>query len=329
MKPGPIRISTPSKVVAITGADGMLGTELVKQLRRSEGYRVVPLTLADMDITDLLAVRRTMDSLRPDILVHTAAFTQVDTSEKDPLQALMVNAEGTKNLAFSCREQDIEMIFISTDYVFDGKKGSPYLETDPTCPINTYGRSKELGERYVATLVKRHKIVRTSWLNGLGGVFVRNFIETILKIAEHRNQLSVVNDQIGRPTFTFDLARRLILMFSIPETGVFHLTNSGQCSWYDLALAIVDQANLSGVTVQPIPSTQFRALAQRPAFSVLENRCLAELGFDPLPHWKESLREYFRRRRLRERAMQPPPPQPDLTGAAGADSPSPPSRKSR
>lgn len=303
----PTKKHTPRrKTILVTGADGMLGTELVKQLRRVEGYRVIPSLLKDMDITDVLSVRDNLKEQGPDVIIHTAAYTQVDSAEKDPLAAQMVNAEGTKNLAFFCRELDIELIYISTDYVFDGKKGEPYVESDATCPINTYGRTKLLGEQYIQALVDRHKIVRTSWLNGLSGSFTRNFIETILRIAQRKNRISVVNDQVGRPTFTFDLARRLILMVELQETGIFHATNAGQCSWFEFAEEIVRIAEMPGVTVHPITTAQFRSLALRPEFSVLENKRMLDLGLEPLPQWRDSLREYFRRRRLREKAMQTP-----------------------
>ncbi len=307
----PGKRSARIKEVFITGADGMLGTELVKHVRRTEGYKVIPSTIKDLDITDLTAVRDALFKQRPDIVIHTAAYTQVDSAEKDPLSAMLVNAEGTKNLAFFCRELDIEMIYISSDYVFDGKKGEPYTESDTPCPINTYGRSKWLGEVYIQTLLDHYKIVRTSWLNGLGGSFTRNFIETILRIAQRKNRLSVVEDQIGRPTFTFDVARRLVLMLEVRENGIFHITNSGECSWYELAEEILTMANIEGVTVHPITTAQFRSLALRPEYSVLENRRCEDMGFDPLPHWRESLREYFRRRRLREKAMQTPFPGPE------------------
>lgn len=284
----------------------MLGTELVKQVRRVEGYRVIPSVIKDLDITDMVSVRDNLQELRPDVIIHTAAYTQVDSAEKDPLSARMVNAEGTKNLAFFCRELGIEIMYISSDYVFDGKKGSGYVESDVPCPINTYGRSKLLGEEYVQALLDRYKIIRTSWLNGLGGSFTRNFIETILRVAQRKNRISVVNDQIGRPTFTFDLARRLVLMLEMPETGIFHVTNSGHCSWYELAEEIVQMGGVEGVSVHPITTAQFRSLALRPEFSVLENKRLRDLGLEPLPHWRDSLREYFRRRRLREKAMQTP-----------------------
>jgi len=156
MTPASPKPSMRAKSIAVTGADGMLGTELVKQLRRMEGVRLFPLTIKDVDITDLIAVRDRLRALRPDILIHTAAFTQVDTAEKEPLTAFMVNAEGTKNLAFFCRDLGIEMVHISTDYVFDGEKGKPYVEKDRTCPISTYGRTKELAEQYVQGLRDRY-----------------------------------------------------------------------------------------------------------------------------------------------------------------------------
>lgn len=333
--------SSRSKVIAVTGASGMLGAEVIRQLRTIGGYKTVALTQEKMDITDVLEVKKVLGELRPHALIHCAAFTQVDTAEKEPQTCNMVNAEGTKNLAFFCRELNIDLIYISTDYVFDGTKGAPYLESDPTVPINTYGRSKELGEKYVAGLCERYKIVRTSWLNGLGGTNVRNFIETMLRLAETRSTLSVVNDQVGKPTFTFDLAKALILLLEVKRSGIFHVTNSGQASWYEFACEIIREAGLPNVTVQPISSEQFRSLARRPRYSVLENSQMQELGLEPLPDWRISLREYMRRRKLRVQALTeataagknptaqatPEPQRPAPAGAA-PKFPAPPRRKS-
>ncbi len=284
------------RTVLVTGANGMLGSEVVRLLQRETDVRAVPTTLAEMDLTDLSAVRDTMTRVRPTHVIHCAAFTAVDTAEKEPLRAYMVNAEGTKNLAFFCREIDAEMIYLSTDYVFSGDKRVPYVETDPTGPINTYGKSKLLGERYLQALLDKHKIVRTSWLNGLGGDHTRNFIETMLRLAETRPLLHVVNDQIGRPTFTFDLAQALVTLLSVNSVGVFHVTNSGApCSWYDLARAIFEESG-KDVEVKAVTSEQFRSLARRPAYSVMDNTRFRALGIPEPPPWRESLREYFRRR---------------------------------
>ncbi len=275
----------------------MLGSELVRLLNRESDTRVVPCTAREMDVTDLEAVKRTLERHRPTHVVHCAAYTAVDSAEKEPLRCYMVNAEGTKNIAFFSREIDFELVYISSDYVFPGTGNKPLRETEPTGPLNTYGKSKLLGERYVQVLCERYKIVRTSWLCGLGGNYQRNFIETMLRLAETRPQLSVVNDQFGKPTMTFDLAAMLNTLLTVNSFGIFHVTNSGICTWFDFACEIFRQAGKTP-DVRPISSEQFRSLARRPRFSALDCSRLTELGLGELPPWQESLREYFRRRKL-------------------------------
>lgn len=289
--------ATIVKTVLVTGADGMLGSEVVRLLSRESDVHIIGTTVDQMDITNLGAVRDTMLRHRPTHIIHCAAFTAVDSAEKEPLRAYMVNAEGTKNLAFFARELDAEMIYLSTDYIFSGTKGTPYLEGDTPNPLNTYGKSKLLGERYVQALTEQHKIVRTSWLNGLGGDFTRNFIETMLRLAESRPSLSVVHDQRGRPTFTFDLAQALVMLLNVNSYGIFHVTNSGECTWYEFAVRLFELAG-KHVDLQPISSEQFRSLARRPTYSALDNTRFPALGLPKLPAWEDSLREYFRRRRV-------------------------------
>lgn len=286
----------PVKRVLVTGANGMLGSEVMKLLGRDGSVTAVGTGMRDMDVTNLASVKDVMQRVRPTHVIHCAAYTYVDTAEKEPLKAYAINAEGTKNLAFFCREQDVELIYVSTDYVFNGEKTTPWLETDRTAPLNVYGTSKLLGEVYAQTLLERHKIVRTSWLNGLGGDFGRNFIETMLRISESRSTLSLVSDQRGRPTFTFDLAQVLVTLLDVRAYGVFHATNSGECSWFEFACEIFAQSGRSGLTLRPILSEQFRSAARRPAYSVMANTRLPGLGVAALPDWRESLREYFRRR---------------------------------
>jgi dTDP-4-dehydrorhamnose reductase len=257
-----------------------------------------------LDITDLAAVKIALESNRPTHIIHCAAFTQVDTAEKDPLIAYSINAEGTKNLAFFAQQIGAELIYLSTDYVFDGTRKEGYVETAQPNPLNVYGRSKLAGERNLQILCERHKIVRTSWLNGLGGAHNRNFIETMLRIAETRNQLSVVNDQHGRPTFTFDLAPALVMLLDVQSYGIFHITGEGTCTWYDLACRIFKEQGID-IQVRPITSDQFRSLAERPRFSVLLNTRFGALGLPSLPPWEHSLSEYFRRRRLAESVSHP------------------------
>lgn len=285
------------KTVIVTGSDGMLGTELIRHLRKLSDVNIIPTTLKTMDITNLGSIRAMFERYRPTHIIHCAAFTQVDTAEKDPLAAFMVNAEGTKNLAFFATRFDTEILYISTDYVFDGKRGKPYTENDTPNPINTYGKSKLRGEEYLRDLCDRHKIIRTSWLNGLGGVYNRNFIETMLRISEQRNELSVVDDQTGRPTFTFDLANGIILLLNAQAYGVFHVTGEGQTTWYGFAKKVFEIAK-KDVHLKPITTEQFRSLADRPRYSVLKNTRFEKLGMELLPHWELSLAEYFRRRKL-------------------------------
>lgn len=292
------------KDVLVTGADGMLGTEVVRHLKRRRDVRVHRGVLPELDITNLDNVRREIERIHPTHIVHTAAFTAVDAAEKDPLAAMTVNAEGTKNLAFFAREVGAEFVYVSTDYVFNGRKEEGFVESDEPDPINVYGRSKLAGERAVQTLCDRHKIVRTSWLNGLGGVSNRHFIETMLRIAETKSTLSVVNDQRGCPTFTFDLAPAIVELLDVNDYGVFHVTGSGACTWYDFAVRSFELAGVK-VDVKPVTSDQFRSLAERPRCSVLNNTRFAALGLATLPHWHESLVDYFRRRRLAESVSRP------------------------
>lgn len=289
------------KKVLITGSDGMLGSEVMRLLARDEQVQTVGTTVADMDITNLARVRDVLYEHRPTHIVHCAAFTFVDQAEKDLLRAYQINAEGTKNLAFFCRELDVELIYLSTDYVFPGSKEEPYLETDRPAPLNAYGQTKLLGEIYTSTLLERHKVVRTSWLNGLGGDFTRNFIETMLRVSETRSVLSLVADQVGRPTFTFDLGQMLVTLLDVNAYGIFHVTNSGQCSWFEFAKEIFAEAGRTDLELRPILSEQFRSAAKRPHYSVLDNGRLRALGLPLLPDWQESLKEYFRRRRLAEK----------------------------
>jgi len=286
------------KRVLVTGANGMLGSEVMRLLGRNSAVTALGTAMKDMDVTNLRSVKETMERFRPSHVIHCAAYTFVDTAEKEPVKAYAINAEGTKNLAFFCREQDVELLYVSTDYVFDGSKRQPWVETDATGPLNVYGRSKLLGEVYTQTLLERHKIIRTSWLNGLGGDFSRNFIETMLRISESRSTLSLVNDQVGRPTFTFDLAQVLVTLLDVRAYGVFHVTNGGECSWYDFAREIFAQHGRTGLTLRPILSEQFRSAARRPSYSVMANTRLPGLGIAALPDWRESLREYFRRRSM-------------------------------
>lgn len=276
----------------------MLGSEVMRHLAADSQVSAVPSSVQNMDVTNLRQVRDVLQRERPTHIIHCAAYTQVDSAEKEQLRAYQINADGTKNLAFFCREQDIELIYLSTDYVFPGDGQRPYLESDPPGPINTYGMTKLLGETYCQVLLDRCKIVRTSWLNGLGGDYTRNFIETMLRVSETRSVLSLVNDQVGRPTFTFDLAKALVTLLDAKDYGVYHVSNGGECSWFEFASEIFRVAGRHHLTLRPILSEQFRSAAKRPHYSVLANTRFEKIGLQPLPHWKDSLKEYFRRREV-------------------------------
>lgn len=288
------------KTILVTGADGMLGVDLTRHLRKC-GHRVAASTIRSMDITNLNEVRRTLLKIKPDLVIHAAAYTAVDKAESERELCMAVNAEGAKNVAFFCRELGAEMIYLSTDYVFDGTKKKPYVETDKPHPIGVYGESKWRGEEAVRALVERHKICRTSWLIGAHGIAGTNFIEKIFRAADEKKSLRVVNDQVGRPTFSFDLAVLLEKLAGVPAWGVFHTTNSGQCTWYELAKAALEMSGRGDVPIAPVPSSEYPAPARRPANSLLDAPRLCRLGIPLLRDWREALQEYLARRKKRKK----------------------------
>ena len=291
--------------VLITGISGMLGVDLYQTLR--EEYEVVGFDIKEFpstsfspppaqrgDITRIDEVKRAFHELTPDLVVHTAAYTDVDGCEKNPDKAYKVNALGTQNVCLASQDLNIPVMYISTDFVFDGNKGSPYLEFDQPHPISIYGRSKLAGEDYVKTLLNRYFIVRTSWLYGHYG---RNFVETILKLAEEKEELTVVDDQVGSPTYTRDLSRKIKELLSTKLYGIYHITNSGSCSWYEFAREILKLADIKRVELKPVTSEELDRPAPRPRFSVLENYCLRLTLGNSMRNWKEALREYIKRDR--------------------------------
>ena len=276
--------------VLITGAKGMLGLDLIDVFRKS--YDVFGRDIDDFDITrdeeTIDAIRR----IRPDIVIHTAAYTEVDGCESHIELAHSVNGRGTKNVASACRELGSRMVYISTDYVFDGMKSGGYSEEDPTCPINTYGRSKLEGERWVRTMVDRFVIVRTAWLFGRGG---NNFVKIILKLAKEKGALSVVNDQVGSPTYTVDLSQAIYVLMEKRCRGIYHITNGEICSWYEYAREILAMSDLGDIPVHPISSDQLNRAAKRPNNSVLDRgKFEGETGYRMRP-WREALRDYLNR----------------------------------
>jgi dTDP-4-dehydrorhamnose reductase len=260
--------------IHVVGAGGMLGQDIV----RAGGGATVPLTHADLDVTDAAAVR---EALAGATVINCAAYTDVDGAESDSVSAHAVNAEGARNVA----EAAGRVLYISTDYVFDGAKRQPYVESDVPGPLQEYGRSKLAGERATADANPNHLIVRSSWLFGAGG---RNFVETILTLAGERDELRVVDDQVGCPTFTGHLAEALVTLAGGDARGLLHVAGAGSCSWFDFARAILSRAG-SDCAVQPCATAEFPRPARRPPYSVLAS----ELGGAALPAWQDGLDAYL------------------------------------
>ena len=269
--------------VLVTGAKGQLGVELLDVFGRD--HDVVGLDLPELDITKPETTRVIADT-RPAWVIHAAAWTDVDGCERDPERAFLVNGEGTRRVAEACRATGAGMVYLSTDYVFDGRKGAPYLETDPVSPLSAYARSKVAGEEAVRAVAPRWAIVRTAWLFGVSG---KNFVKTIVEKAGAGGPLRVVDDQVGSPTYARDLAEAIAQLVSRGLTGTYHLTNAGSCSWYAFTRAIVEEAGMAHVAVTPMTTTELGRPAPRPAISVLANHAWVAAGLCPLRPWREAL----------------------------------------
>jgi dTDP-4-dehydrorhamnose reductase len=268
----------------------MLGRDLVAYLESR--HCVLPLTRSGASISDCRSVDRALDRAEPDIVLHCAAFTAVDDCELQPELAWKVNAEGTQNVARACQRRRIPILYLSTDYVFDGEKPEPYLETDRPNPLNIYGLTKLAGEERVKELAARFWIVRVSWLFGPWG---RNFVRAILDQARAGQALRVVADQIGAPTYTMHLAEKIEQIFTGAEAGIYHVTNQGYCSWFEFAEEILHQAGLDRIALSPIPSSALDRRARRPRNSRLANARLESSGLGLLPPWAHAVRSYLSR----------------------------------
>jgi len=279
---------TDTMKILVTGANGQLGRELVL-LPAPRDMEIVGFGREELDITDLAQCRSMIQLHKPEAIIHCAAYTKVDQAESQPDEAYRVNAYGTRNAALAAEEIGAKFVYISTDYVFDGRADKPYREYDRTDPQTVYGRSKLAGEQLVQSLTSRYFIVRTSWVYGKHGA---NFVKTMLKLAEERKMLRVVDDQIGSPTYTLDLARFLLELVKTDYYGIYHASNSGICSWYEFAKAIFEERRLN-VHVEPCTTEEFPRPAQRPAWSVLDHGAIRAHGFEPLRPWREALRDYL------------------------------------
>jgi dTDP-4-dehydrorhamnose reductase len=282
--------------VLVTGSAGMLAKDLIPLLSK-RGHEVIAPPEDKLDITNLKVVKDVVDKLTPELVTNCAAYTNVDGAEKQEHQALIVNGLGVQNLCLLCQEHDIPLVHFSTDYVFDGTKPSPYTIYDQTNPINAYGRSKLLGEKYVMWLLTKFYLIRTSWLFGLQG---KNFIETMLELGQKQKQVSVVNDQRGCPTWTRHLAEATISLMETGHYGIYHVTNSEPTTWFDFTKEIF---RLSGINtaVTPVTTEQYPRPARRPANSVLDHFPLKEVIGRDMPSWKEALREYLAQRKEKAR----------------------------
>lgn len=280
--------------VLIVGARGQLGCDLVDAFA---DYQVTPYTSSDMDITDEATVQQQVAFTAPDVVINAAAFTRVDECEREHITAYQINAIGPRNLALACKKWDVPLVHISTNYVFDGYKDSPYVEEDSVAPLNSYGISKLAGEYFVQSAWHKHFIVRVSGLFGINPSRMKgtNFVETMLRLGAKGNRLRIVSDESLSPTYTVDAANVIRKMVDTYEYGLFHLSNQGNCTWFEFAEEIFRQAGLS-VEVAPVTAAEYGAPARRPLNSCLENKHLQEINLAPKRNWQDALSDYLKNR---------------------------------
>lgn len=276
--------------VLVTGVKGQLGYDVVNECKK-RGIEAVGVDVEEMDITDAQAVDDVITQSKVDAVIHCAAYTAVDAAEDNEVICRRVNAKGTENIAKVCKKLDIKMVYISTDYVFDGEGERPWEPDDERHPLNVYGQTKYEGELAVEQNLEKYFIVRIAWVFGVNG---KNFIKTMLRLGEERGAVSVVNDQIGSPTYTYDLAVLLVDMVQTEKYGHYHATNEGLCSWYDFACEIFKQAGMDQVKVTPVDSSAFPAKAKRPNNSRMSKDKLEQNGFHRLPTWQDALGRYLK-----------------------------------
>lgn len=276
--------------VLVTGAKGQLGTDLMNELKK-QGLEGIGVDIEEMDITDADACMRVISEANVDAVIHCAAYTAVDAAEDNVELCRKINGEGTRNVALACKAADVKMMYISTDYVFDGKGRRPWEPDDHRDPLNVYGMTKYEGEIAIEELLERYFTVRIAWVFGVAG---KNFIKTMLRLGKERGAVSVVNDQVGSPTYTYDLARLLVDMIQTEHYGRYHATNEGECSWYEFAVEIFRQAGMEEVTVTPVSSSEFAAKAVRPENSRMSKEKLSDKGFTRLPKWQDALSRFLK-----------------------------------
>lgn len=283
--------------VLVTGVKGQLGFDVMNELA-SRGIESVGVDVEEMDVTDGKACETVITREKPDAVIHCAAYTLVDAAEDNLELCRKVNAEGTRCIAKVCKALDIKMMYISTDYVFNGSGQRPWEPDDHREPLNVYGLTKYEGEIGVEQNVQKYFIVRIAWVFGVNG---KNFIKTMLRLGKEKGAVSVVDDQVGSPTYTFDLARLLVDMIQTDHYGRYHATNEGICSWYEFACEIFRQAGMEDVKVTPVSSSEFPAKAKRPGNSRMSKEKLTEKGFTKMPPWQDALARYLKT--LKENGM--------------------------
>lgn len=278
--------------VLVTGVKGQLGYDVCRELDK-RGIENIGVDIDEMDITDSESVDKVITEANPDAVIHCAAWTAVDAAEDDDKKEIVrkVNVEGPRNIAKVCKKLDIKMIQISTDYVFDGQGERPWEPSDPTGPVSVYGETKRDGENAVMELLDKLFIVRIAWVFGING---KNFVKTMLNVGKTHDVLTVVNDQWGSPTYTYDLAKLLVDMVLTDKYGIYHATNEGFISWYDFAVAIFKEAGMDNVTVKPVTTAEYGiSKAARPFNSRMSKEKLVENGFEKLPTWQDALKRYI------------------------------------
>ena len=273
--------------ILITGSNGMLGHDLIEVLK--DDHELILTTSKTLDITDRDRVIEFIVENSPDIVINSAAYTNVDGCEENQELADAVNGDGVKNLALACSEVDCPLVHISTDYVFKGDNTRPWIEDDEIGPISVYGKSKLKGEEAILEILDKFFIVRTAWLYGING---GNFPKTMLELAKNHSEITVVYDEVGTPTYTPDLAEAISQLIETDYYGIYHITNSGYCSWCEFARYIFEVAE-KDVKVIPVTASEFARPAPRPHYSVLENKNWVDSGFKPLRDYKDAAKEYI------------------------------------
>lgn len=275
--------------VLVTGVKGQLGYDVVRELEK-RGHDAVGVDIEEMDITDASQVNRVIKDVAPDAVIHCSAYTAVDRAEDEVELCRKINAEGTKYIAEVCAELDCKLLYLSTDYIFSGDGERPWEPDDEAAPLNVYGLTKYEGEQEIKSRLNKYYIVRISWVFGING---NNFIKTMLRLGKENGAVKVVDDQIGSPTYTYDLAVLLVDMIQTEAYGQYHATNEGLCSWYEFAKEIFRAAGMDEVQVTPVKSGEFPVKAKRPFNSRMSKEKLVKNGFNKLPTWQDAVKRYL------------------------------------